>query len=238
MPPEYRNRILRLLPANEQEYLRPHLELVSLNVKDVLAEARDSFDYVYFVESGLVSLVNLVSGSLVEVGTVGDEGIAGLSVLLEDGIAPHRTFVQVSGEAWRMPASVAADVSDNCPEFRRLVYRYTQASLIQVAQTASCNLMHTIEQRCARWLLITQDANGTDVFPLTQEFMAFMLGVRRAGVTVAAGELQKSALIRYSRGSVTVLDRPGLEEASCECYCLVRGQFDRLLQAEQLAAAA
>ncbi len=229
MSPQYRNRVLGLLPPDEQISIGNRLELVPLDFKQILAEAGDRFENVHFVDSGLVSLVNHVSGSLVEVGTVGSEGIVGLSLFLDDGVAAHRAFVQVPGEAWQLDADAVADIAAIAPSLERLVRRFTQASLIQVSQTAACNLIHTIEQRCAQWLLITHDSAGSDVFPITQEFMAFMLGVRRAGVTVAAGLLQKHGFIRYARGKVTVLDRGGLENASCECYRVVRDQFSRLL---------
>ena len=225
-----RNRLLRVLPPEEYAWLLPQLTTVPLKTKDVLAGANEPFRHVYFIESGVVSVVNHVEGGMVEVGTVGNEGMAGLSVFLDSGAIPSETFVQVAGEAKRASAQLFADGAGDRTALRRILHRYTQAFLTQVAQTASCNRAHLVEERCARWLLMTHDrVGGADTFALTHEFLAAMLGVRRAGVTVAAGVLQKAGLIRYSRGKITVIDRKGLEAASCECYAIVRTHFDRLL---------
>ena len=224
-----RNKLLRALPPEEYAWISSHLTPVSLKLRDVLAEANEPFRHVYFPETSVASMVNRVGGGTVEVGTVGNEGMAGLSAFLDGGAAPSQTFAQIAGEAKRMPAGVFAVGADERPGLRRLINRYTQAFLTQVAQTAACNRAHEVQERCARWLLMTHDRVGGDTFTLTHEFLSFMLGVRRAGVTVAAGTLQKAGLIRYSRGKVTVLDRSGLEEASCECYGVVQEHYDRLL---------
>jgi CRP-like cAMP-binding protein len=229
-----RNQVLRALPPDEYAWLSPHLKPVRLKVRDVLAEANQPFRHVYFIESGVVSVVNQIAGGTVEVGTIGNEGIAGLGVFLDAGAIPSRTFVQVEGEAKLIAADTFANGADERPGLRRILHRYTQAFLTQVAQTAACNRSHDLQERCARWLLMTHDrVDGQATFALTHEFLSFMLGVRRAGVTVAAGTLQKAGLIRYSRGKITVVDRAGLEAASCECYGIVRAQFDRLLGGEE-----
>jgi CRP-like cAMP-binding protein len=225
-----RNDLLRSLPPEDYARIHPHLKRVHLNVRDVLAEPGEVFRYVYFIESGVASIVNHVSGGTVEVGTVGNEGIAGLSVFLDGGADASRTIIQVQGEAKRIPAEVFTQIADESPALRRILHRYTQAFITQVAQTAACNRNHKLEERCARWLLMTHDrVDGSDTFALTHQFLAYMLGVRRSGVTIAAGTLQKAGLIRYTRGQITITDRKGLEEASCECYAVVREHFDRLL---------
>jgi CRP-like cAMP-binding protein len=162
--------------------------------------------------------------------TRGNEGLVGLAALLGAEGSESQTLAEIPGTALRLPAAVLVAAVDAQPALRRLLLRYTQAYLTQVAQGAACNRLHGIEARCARWLLMTHDrVGGSDAFPLTQEFLAIMLGVRRAGVSVAAGALQDAGLIRYRRGGIRVLDRAGLEAAACECYGVVRRQYDRLL---------
>jgi CRP-like cAMP-binding protein len=163
------------------------------------------------------------------VGTVGNEGMAGLAVFLDADATPNRTLVQVAGDMARLPVEKFRDLTEKSPLFRHFLNRYTLAFLAQVSQTATCNRAHTIEERCARWLLMTHDRVGVDSFNLTHEFLAFMLGVRRAGVTVAAGILQKAGLITYKRGNIKILDRKGLEDAGCDCYRIVSDEFERLL---------
>ncbi len=234
-PPENqageRNRLLKALPTDEYTWIRPYLETIRFDVGDVIAEANEPYRYVYFPETTVVSLVSRMSGGgVVEVGTVGCEGMVGVNVFLDADTMTSTTIAQVPGEARRMPVEIFGDGIQERPEFQRSLRRYTHAFLTQVAQTAACNGMHELEQRCARWLLMTHDRVGrTDEFILTHEFLAFMLGVRRAGVTVAMGELQDAGIIKYSRGKVRVLDRAALERASCECYGIVRAVFDRLL---------
>lgn len=224
------NRFLSALSAGDYEWITPHLKSVNTKAGDVLAEPDEPFEHVYFMESGVVSVTNQVSGGIVEVGTVGNEGVAGLSAYLSGEGLPSRTFVQVPGTAKRMSARIFAAGVEERPGLRRLLHRYTQAFLVQVAQTAACNRAHNIDSRCARWLLMTHDrVLGADTFSLTHQFLAYMLGVRRAGVTVAAGALQKAGHIRYTRGKVTVLDRAGLEGAACECYGIARDQMQKLV---------
>jgi CRP-like cAMP-binding protein len=227
-PPK--NRLLDALPEGLLEQLMPYLEPMTLQVRDPVANPGQPYEYVYFPESCIISVVNdMRDGSTVETGTIGNEGVSGLAALMDATSSESRMFCQVPGSALRAPAAVVADLVERERELRRLVNRYAQAFLTQVAQGAACNRLHGIEQRCARWLLLTHDRVDRDDFPLKQQFLAEMLGVRRAGVSVAASALQEAALIRYSRGTVHVLDRDGLEAASCECYRVIRQQFDRLL---------
>ena len=224
------NRLLAALPAADAEWLAPHLERVMLVIGQVLAEPGEPFEHVYFPETAVVSVVNrMADGAAVEVGTIGNEGMAGLAAYLDAEASESQTFCQLPGAALRVPAAVVTEAAAR-RGVRRLLNRYAQAYLTLVAQGAACNRLHHIEARCARWLLTTHDrVGGADAFPLKQEFLAVMLGVRRPGVTVAAGALQDAGLIRYRRGGVRVLDRAGLEAASCECYGIVRRHFDRLL---------
>ena len=224
------NRLLAALPDGLLEELMRHLEPVTLDARDPVANPGQPYEHVYFPEGCIVSVVNdMRDGSTVETGTIGNEGVAGLAALMDATTSESRMFVQVPGAALRAPATVVAGLVERERELRRLINRYAHAYLSQVAQGAACNRLHGIEQRCARWLLMTHDRVGRDEFPLKQQFLAEMLGVRRAGVSVAASTLQDAALIRYSRGTIQILDREGLEAASCECYGVIHRQFDRLL---------
>ena len=234
LPPEAhvaRNRLLAALAPADLGVLAPHLEHVTLSVNEVLAEAGEPFTHVYFPESGAVSIVTYMSdGYGVEVGTMGNEGMVGLPAYLEADASESRTFCQVAGAAQRVPVDVLLAAAASRPNIRRLLNRYTQAYLSLVAQGAACNRLHTIEQRCARWLLMMHDrTGGSGVLQLKQEFLALMLGVRRIGVTIAAGALQEAGLIRYRRGQIRIVGREGLEEVACECYAVVRRRFDELL---------
>lgn len=229
-----RNRLLTALPAAELEGALPHLERVELAAGASLYEPDAPVGHVYFPESAVASLVStLQEGPSVEVGTVGCEGMVGLPVFLGDGTATTRAIVQIPGTAWRMDAASFAALAGAPSAFHQLLLRYSHAFLIQVAQTAACNGAHLVRERCARWLLMTHDRVRGDYFPLTHDFLAFMLGVRRAGVTVAMHALQDAGLIRYGQGGVQILDRAGLEAASCECYRAVLAHFERLLEREQ-----
>jgi CRP-like cAMP-binding protein len=224
------NWLLKSVDAHDYQWISEHLKPVDLKVGDVFAERDQPFEYVYFPETGVVSVTNQVADGIVEVGTIGNEGVAGIAAWLSGSGIPSRTFVQVPGVGKRMRANVFASGVDDRPSFRRLVTRYLQGYIVQLAQTAACNRAHSVSQRCARWLLMTHDrVDGADTFPLTHQFLAYMLGVRRAGVTVAAGELQKAGMIRYTRGQVTVLDRAALEKAACECYGTVRTHMQAMV---------
>jgi CRP-like cAMP-binding protein len=224
------NRFLAALPGEVYEGLRPHLEVVSLGPKDVIYEPYGPISHVYFPTGCIVSLVAVMGDrSMYELATVGKEGMIGLPVFLETQTAPFRTFTQVPGEALRLDADVFVDALGRSSGFVHLLHRYAQVLLNQVAWSAACNRAHSVEQRCARWLLMTHDRVASDRYLLTQEFLGQMLGVHRPRVSRAAGALQKAGLIRYVRGRITVLDRAGLEAASCECYRVIRAEYDRLL---------
>jgi CRP-like cAMP-binding protein len=183
---------------------------------------------IFFPINAVVSLLTIVEDrTLAEVGLVGNEGMIGLSIFLGIEATPFKAIVQVPGEAMRMKVDVFKDlVNPDSPLYSLL--RYTHALMFQISQSAACNPHHSVEERCCRWLLMTRDRVQSDQFPLTHEFLSHMLGVRRASVTVVAGMLQKAGLIRYSRGQMTILDRPGLEAVSCQCYRLVKKEEDRL----------
>ena len=224
------NRLLRALTAEDLDRLRPHLEAVPLPHKRTLSEPDAPIDDVYFLEEGMVSLVQpLENGVMIEVGMIGNEGFAGVPVLLGADRSPLEAMVQIPGSALRMPASVFREEVGRRPALSKVLLRYVQALHIQVSLTAACNGRHTLPERLARWLLTAHDRSKSDQMPLSHEFLSMMLGVRRAGVTVALGTLKAAALIRNTHGQVTVVDRPGLEAASCECYRTVRNEFARLL---------
>ena len=226
------NRLLDSLPAAEKAELAPHLEQVRLELKDLLFEAGKRIDVVYFPITAVASLLNLVEGtSGVEIATIGNEGLVGLSVSWGIDTVNPREFVQcqVPGRALVMDAETFASKVAAGGELTWLVHRYTQAFVTQIGQQVACNGLHSIEERCARWMLLTHDRVGSDEFPLTQEFLAQMLGVRRPSVTVVAGILQQAGFIRFHRGRITITDRRGLENASCECYRVLREVFDRLV---------
>lgn len=225
-----KNRLLLAIPSQEYERLLPNLTHVSLPFKQVLYEPRELIKYVYFPNNGVVSLISIMSDNTVaEVGLVGNEGMVGISVFLGVETTPLRAIVQVPGDAIRMKADVFLASVKPYVALSRLLRRYTQALIVQISQSAACNSHHSVEQRCCRWLLMTSERVNSDEFPITQEFLSQMLGVRRASVTVVAGILQKAGLIRYSRGQMTILDYPGLEQASCSCYTLVKQEENRLL---------
>lgn len=224
------NRLLDALPGAVYERLRPHLEAVSLGPKDVIYEPCGPITHAYFPTRCIVSLVAIMDdGSMYELATVGREGMIGLPLFLETETVPFRAFTQVPGEALRLDAGVFVDAIGRSGSVVRLLHRYAQVLFNQVAWSAACNRAHSLEQRCARWLLMAHDRVRSDQFLLTQEFLAQMLGVHRPRVNKVAGALQRAGLIRYVRGRVTVLDRAGLEAASCECYPIVQGEYDRLL---------
>lgn len=224
-----RNRILAALPQAEFDRVLADLEPFALPLNTVLYEANSPITHVYFPTSGCVSMVNALDDGAVEVGTIGFEGWAGLPLLLGDDRMPSRAFVQLAGESFRMSAAAFAKSIDRNPEFARLLSRHSLALFNQAAQSVACNRLHTLESRCARWLLMTHDRMRKEPFTLTHEFLSYMLGVHRPAVTLAAGVLQRAGLIRYMRGKVTVVDRAGLEAASCVCYDITRRNYARLI---------
>lgn len=220
------NRLLAALPKADYDRLQPHLESVSLVIQQSVYEAGDPITHVYFPRSAVISLVaTLEDGSTMEAGMVGQEGMTGIPALLGGMTKAHRAFVQIAGEGWRVKVSVIQAEFERGGPLQKLLLRYFQALFTQVAQTGVCNRFHTTEERLARWLLIVADCVQSDSFPLTQEFISQMIGVRRAGVTVAAGALSQAGLIRYSRGQINIINRHGLEDFSCECYETVRDEF-------------
>jgi CRP-like cAMP-binding protein len=224
------NRLLDGLAAQDLDRLRPHLEEVPLLQKQTINAPGVAIEHIYFPTSGVVSLIASVGdGTAVEVGLIGLEGMVGTPVLLGSETASNEAFVQLNGNGLRMPTGVLLDAADQSPGLRRRFLRFAQALSFQIAQSAACNARHVVEERCARWLLAAHDRVDSDELPLTHEFLGVMLGVRRAGVTVAAGSLQRAGLIRYRQGRVTILDREGLEAAACKCYRLTKGEYDRLL---------
>jgi CRP-like cAMP-binding protein len=224
------NRLLDLLPRKDYERLRPHLKPIALEYRQSLYRAHKPVGFVYFIESGVGSLVNtMANGQAAEVGTIGNEGVVGLPLVLQDNTGPTSVYVQVPGVGLRIKAALFNKELARSASMRTVMLHYTHAFFNQVAQSAACNQFHSLEQRCCRWLLMTRDRMQSDEFLLTQEFLAMMLGVQRTGVTLAAGALQRAGLIRYSRGNVTILDRRGLEQRSCECYRVSKKEFDRLL---------
>jgi CRP-like cAMP-binding protein len=226
------NRLLALLREEDRERLRQHLEPVVLEYRRQLYNANEPIEFVHFIESGVGSLVlTMANGQAAEVGTIGNEGFVGLPALLGDHRAPTSVYIQVPGIGLRMKANVFRDELDRSGAMRATMLRYAHALFNQVAQSAACAALHSLEQRCCRWMLMTRDRMQSDEFLLTQEFLAMMLGVRRAGVTVAASGLRRAGLIDYKRASVTIIDRRGLEQRSCECYGVSKREFDRLLGA-------
>ncbi len=224
------NRLLGLLPPRDFARLQPHLQRVALEYRQSLYQAYKPVGFVYFIETGVGSLVNtMANGDAAEVGTIGNEGIVGLPVVLGDNKAPTSVYVQVPGAGLRLKTALFEREMERSVSMRTVMLGYVHAFFNQVAQSAACNQFHTLEQRCCRWLLMTHDRMESDQFLLTQEFLAMMLGVQRTGVTAAAGALQRAGLIRYSRGNVTIVDRSGLVQRSCECYGVSKREFDRLL---------
>ena len=224
------NRLLGLLSPKDYKRLRPHLHRIPLEYRQSLYRANKPIEFVYFIETGVGSLVNTMrNGDAAEVGTIGNEGVVGLPVVLGDDRAPTSVYVQVPGAGLRMKAALFKKELARSASMQAVMLRYGHAFFNQVAQSAACNHFHTLEQRCCRWLLMTHDRMQSDEFLLTQEFLAMMLGVQRTGVTAAAGALQRAGLIRYKRGNVTMIDRRALMQRSCECYGVSKKEFDRLL---------
>ena len=222
---------LAVLAPSEAEWIMTEIEPVELDLGQVIAESNEPFRHVYFPETAVFSVISrMADGTAVEVGTVGNEGLAGLAVFLDTDACVNETVAQIPGTSGRIESARFVDGAATRPGLRKLLNRYTEAYLTQVAQTAACNRLHGIEARCARWLLMTHDRVGeAERFPLTQEYLAIMLGVRRGGVSLAAAALRDAGLIRYSRGAIRVVDRAGLERSACECYGIVRRHFERLL---------
>lgn len=225
------NRILDALPQTDYEPVGRLVERVELGPRDQVFEEGGPIEFVHFPINCVISLLTeMRDGRSVEVATVGNEGMAGIPVFLQAAYtSSHQAFCQVPGASLRMRAEAFTALSSNGGVMQALLQRYTQALFSQVAQSSACNRLHPIEERCGRWLLQTHDRVGSDEFPLTQEFLAQMLGVQRTSVNEAASSLQEKGLIGYSRGVIAILDRKGLEDAACECYAVVRDEYARLV---------
>ena len=223
------NHLLAALPAAELERLKPHLELIHMPLGDVLCESGGRLHYVYFPTSAIISLHYILeNGASSEIAGVGNEGILGISLFMGGETTPSWATVQTAGYGYRLKAALMQQEFNRPGPVQRLLLRYTQALIMQISQTAVCNRHHTIEQQLCRWLLLTLDRLNSEELTMTQELIASMLGVRREGITEAAGKLQNAGIIRYRRGHIMVLDRSGLETHVCECYNVVKKEFNRL----------
>lgn len=223
------NQLLAALPNEVQQRLFPHLEPVSLPLGKVLYESGSRLRYVYFPTDAIVSLLYVMqNGASAEISVVGNEGIVGIAVFMGGDSTPSRAIVQSAGNGYRLLSTLFKEEFTRDADTRLLMLRYTQALITQMAQTAVCNRHHSVDQQLCRWLLLSLDRLPDNNLTMTQELIANMLGVRREGVTIAANKLQKLGVIEYHRGHITVLDRPRLEELSCECYAVVKKETDRL----------
>lgn len=224
------NHLLAALPAMEWLRWQSQLELVDLRLGQVLYEAGGKMSYVYFPIDAVVSLLTVLEdGDSAEIAVVGNEGIVGVSLFMGGETTPSRAVVQSAGRSVRLSAHVLKTEFSTSPAVMHLLLRYTQALITQMTQTAACNRHHSLDEQLCRWLLLSLDRLHVNQLIMTQELIANMLGVRREGVTEAAGRLQRAGLISYTRGKINVLDRDGLEKRSCECYAVVKKEYDRLL---------
>jgi CRP-like cAMP-binding protein len=229
-----RNRILAALPAAERERVYPLLELVQMPLGKVLYESGSRLDHVYFPASAIVSLLYVMAdGASAEIAVVGNDGMVGVALFMGGETTPSRAVVQSAGVAYRLAGKALKEEFRRGGSMQNLLLRYTQALLTQMAQTAVCNRHHSVDQQLCRWLLLSLDRLASNELKMTQELISNMLGVRREGVTEAAGKLQAAGIIRYSRGHIAVLDRPALEAQACECYAVVRRECDRLMSGER-----
>ncbi|MFI9652220.1 helix-turn-helix domain-containing protein [Guyparkeria halopsychrophila] len=224
------NLLLATLPDSAKARIFPHLKLVEMHLGDSIHESDQSIEFLYFPTNCIISLLYvMLDGSSAEISVVGNEGMEGISVLMGGDSTPNRTVVQSEGFAYRLPSSVLKAEFDNDADVRLLMLRFAQVLITQMSQTAVCNRHHSIDKQLCRWLLLSLDRLQGNQLNMTQELIAKMLGVRREGVTEAASKLQNLGIIEYHRGRITVLDRPRLEEHSCECYAVVKRETDRLI---------
>lgn len=224
------NRLLATLAKKEYQRLLPKLKQTILTFGDILYDPGDTIRHVYFPNDSIISLLSAVSErSTLEVGMVGNEGMAGLPIFMGVNVSRTRALVQGAGSAMRMTAAALREEAQQLSPLHRLLQRYTHSLFTQISQSSVCNRFHTVEARLARWLLMTSDRLGSDEFRLTQDFMSNMLGVRREGVNKAAGALEDQKLISYNRGKLKILDRSGLEEVTCACYAIIKTESDSYL---------
>ncbi|WP_158769550.1 Crp/Fnr family transcriptional regulator [Paraglaciecola sp. L1A13] len=224
-----KNKLLNAISLDAQQRIFPHLKLVNLPLGKVIYEASEKLDYVYFPTDSIVSLLYVMAdGSSAEISVIGNEGLVGIAVFMGGESTPSRAVVQSAGSAYRLPSVELRSEFNSHSDIRMLLLRYTQSLITQMAQTAVCNRHHSIDQQLCRWLLLSLDRLPSNNLIMTQELIANMLGVRREGVTEAAGKLQKLGIITYKRGHISVIDRARLEDHSCECYQVVKSETDRL----------
>ena len=224
------NHLIAALPADEFIRLKPNLEPVSLALGEVIYESGEQLEYIYFPTTAIISLLYIMeNGSTAEIGMSGNDGLVGIALYMGGSTTPSRAVVQSAGNAFRMPSKALKDEFSRGGVFQKILLRYTQSLMTQISQTAVCNRLHSVEQQLCRWLLINHDLLQTNKLIMTHDLIANMLGVRREGVSIAAGNLQKKGLIKYVRGTITMLDRYALELAACECYRVVKDEYDRLL---------
>ncbi|HEX8737086.1 MAG TPA: Crp/Fnr family transcriptional regulator [Pyrinomonadaceae bacterium] len=224
------NHLLAALPADEFARLEPDLEPVSLSLGEVLYESGDKLTHIYFPTTAIISLLYIMeNGATAEIGIAGNDGLIGIALFMGGETTSSRAIVQSAGDAVRMKATALKKAFALGGVFQNILLRYTQSLMTQISQTAVCNRLHSVEQQLCRWLLINHDQLQTDRLVMTHDLIANMLGVRREGVSIAAGNLQKKGLIKYVRGTITMLDRAGLEAAVCECYKVVKDEYNRLL---------
>ena len=224
------NQLLAALPTEEYERLRPHLERFTFSLGEVVYESGERIDYAYLPTDSIVSLLYVMeNGSTAEIGVVGREGVIGIALFMGGETTPNRAVVQSAGSAFKVRAKVMQAEFDRGGVFQHRLLRYTQALITQISQTAVCNRLHSVDQQLCRWLLLSHDRLRSDTLVMTHDLIANMLGVRREGITMAARRLQDRGLISYVRGIIKILDRQGLESAVCECYQVVKSEYDRLL---------
>lgn len=225
------NRLLAKAAPDEFELLRPHLEVVALSHGQPLIVPNEPIRFMYFPINALASLVTILEdGATVEAGSVGREGMVGVPILLNAETTPMQTLVQIEGQSYRVDAQLVKRVYDMGKTLHAILNRYIHALFVVASQSAACNRRHQVEARLSRWLLMSSDGIGSDEVGITQEYLAAMLGVRRPGVTEAAVKIQDEGLIRYSRGHVQIVDRRGLQDRACECYEVVRAEYEQLLR--------
>jgi len=224
------NHLLAALPADEFARLEPDMEPASLGLGEVIYESGEQLEYVYFPTTAIISLLYIMeNGSTAEIGMTGNDGLVGIALFMGGSTTPNRAVVQSAGKAYRLPSKSLQSAFGLGGTFQNLLLRYTQYLMTQISQTAVCNRLHSVEQQLCRWLLINHDLLHSNKLVMTHELIANMLGVRREGVSIAAGHLQQKGLIKYSRGTITMLDRAALESAVCECYQVVKDEYDRIL---------